>query len=110
MINPMRVWTQPIERARVLLRKSLAEDAANPAEPAEPSDMFQHGSELELAAKNNPIISKITMIERASRHYHTALINQVLTNMELLAFAISWFGMVCLVEQSFVWQRILMHT
>jgi hypothetical protein len=94
MINPLKVWTQPIARARVLLNKSLAEDAVNLEEPVELLDMFQQGSELERTTQTTPLISKMKMIQRASRHYHTALINQVLTNMELLAFGISWFGMV----------------
>jgi hypothetical protein len=37
---------------------------------------------------------KIGILHRATMHLNSAEVNHLTTNMELLAFAISWFGMV----------------
>jgi hypothetical protein len=47
-----------------------------------------------FSATQQDIHSKIGILHRATLHVNSAEVNHLTTNMELLAFAISWFGMV----------------
>ena len=50
---------------------------------------------VQLSRDQSELYSKVSMLKRAAMHINSAQLNQMLTNMELLAFGIGWFGLVC---------------
>lgn len=49
---------------------------------------------LQLSRDQNDVCSKVAMLRRATMHINSAHLNQMLTNMEILAFGIGLFGQV----------------
>lgn len=47
-----------------------------------------------MTSAQKEVSSKFNMLHRASAHINSAGLNQLLSNMEILAFGISWFGLV----------------
>jgi hypothetical protein len=56
--------------------------------------ILQNELSVQATAGQREIHSKLHMLKRASGHINSAGLNQVLSNMEVLAFSISWFGLV----------------
>jgi hypothetical protein len=56
--------------------------------------IFKNDIPLDLTQAQKEVSSKFNMLHRASTHINSAGLNQLLSNMEILAFRISWFSLV----------------
>jgi hypothetical protein len=67
----------------------------------EKDNVFSVDLPMQLSRDQADVYSKVSMLKRAVGHINSAELNQTLTNMEVLAFGISWFGLVSVFIDSF---------
>jgi hypothetical protein len=98
-------WTKPIKKVRNLCKSLKASTLPQPSQGSEIARVahsFPPASDAifarlvlkALTPTQREIASSLHMLHRTTQHQHSAEINQVLLNMELLAFALVWFSQV----------------
>jgi hypothetical protein len=88
ILQPIAVWTNPIGRAQILCKRAATGD------PQVEENIFSVDLPAQPSRDQNDVYVKMGMLRRATSHINSATLNQILTNMEILAFGISWFGLV----------------
>jgi hypothetical protein len=89
VLSAFNKWTKPIKKAQGFCLRA-------PIKLEEGSAMviFKGDVPMQMTTVQNELRHKFNMLCRASAHINSAGLNSILSNMEILAFGISWFGLV----------------
>jgi hypothetical protein len=96
MLGRLKNWSNPIEglRSAFRLRAGRSKNSNTITASSRGGDEIvlpQNASHATIMTRNN-----ILTLWRALEHSKTSDLHMILTNTELLAFAISWFTQVCM--------------
>jgi hypothetical protein len=105
LYKSLKDWSQPIKKLRNICQRIMITEHAQAVDGVSAVALQQQlSSSIPIFAVTLPenltpaqkeVETSLRMLYRATANFESSEINQILLNMELLAYAFTWFGQVC---------------